>query len=400
MASILRIVFLLGGAALSCVAAEFRGRLDEAVLVGTRAGGLFGPASPELVAQLPVAPPAGARVWAMPRQPIEIKGRVLLFALVETEPGVFTAWIDRDFDGRWSMEEQWAVPRGGEPLKIRLAWNNGIFAEFPFEFSIRRGGDDATSAPGYGYNFNVRFTATIDVEGRPLQLTFSPRPADSTIDLATTRIAMDANFNGKIDFAAGESANPSNRTAVFRVGSRYLAVKSVDVRTGEVVIEERPASDYLRFDARPGQEMPDFTFTTFEGTTRKLSDLRGKYVLLDIWGTWCGPCISEMKHLDPIYAKYAPRGFEVIGLNMEKTDGSQTPEVYAKDEEKVRVFLAKAGHKWIQATQRSIERFALDTIQVNSYPTCILVGPDGKVISREARGATIEKLLAAAFPAA
>jgi hypothetical protein len=64
----------------------------------------------------------------------------------------------------------------------------------------------------------------------------------------------------------------------------------------------------------------------------------------------------------------------------------------------VRAFIAKAGHKWLQATQESIERFAIDVIHVNSYPTCILIGPDGKVLSRDARGKTLEDLLAKHLP--
>jgi hypothetical protein len=85
-------------------------------------------------------------------------------------------------------------------------------------------------------------------------------------------------------------------------------------------------------------------------------------------------------------------------MNMEKTSGGLTPEGYAADEIKVRAFLAKAGHQWLQATQRSIERVAIDVISVNAYPTCILIGPDGKVISREARGETLEQLLAKYLP--
>lgn len=398
MLSTLRLLPVALVAAGSLSAAEFIGRLDPVAQVGTRSGGRLAPAPAELITQIPAALPDGARVWAMSRNQIEIKGRTLLFAVVEPTPGSFTAWIDRDFDGRWSADENWALPAGGEMLKLGLAWNNGIFAEFPFELQISRRGDDPAAPPGYLYNFNILFTATVDLDGRPLRIAFYPRISDSAINPTNVRITMDTNFNGRIESNLGESENPTGTPPVFRVDRRYVAVRSADVETGAVVLEERPVSDYTRFDALPGQEMPDFTFATFDRTTHKLSDFRGRYVLLDFWGTWCGPCIGEMRHLDPIYEKYHPRGFEVIGLNMEKSSGNQKPEVYARDEEKVKTFLAKAGHKWIQATQRSIERFALDVIHVNSYPTCILIGPDGKVISREARGEILERLLAEAFP--
>jgi len=237
-------------------------------------------------------------------------------------------------------------------------------------------------------------TVPVEIDGKPLRITFAPKPADVAIDPANQRVSMDANFNGRIESELGEAENGSGKIPVFRVGARYLAPKSVDMKTGEIVLEERPASDYTRFDASPGQEMPDFAFVDFEGGRHKLSDYRGKVVLLDFWGTWCGPCIEEMKHLDPLYERHHARGFEVISMDMEKTSGKLTPEGYAAVNATARAFIAKAGHKWLQATQESIERVALDVIHVNSYPTCILIGRDGKVISRDARGETLAALLA------
>lgn len=143
--------------------------------------------------------------------------------------------------------------------------------------------------------------------------------------------------------------------------------------------------------------MPDFAFVDLEGGRRKLSDYRGKYVLLDFWGTWCGPCIAEMRHLDPLYAKYQPKGFEVIGMIMEDqwpAHGGAVRRGYPEGEGLHRQGRAQMG----QATQESIERVALDVIHVNSYPTCILLGPDGRVISREARGTVLEELLAKHLP--
>ena len=231
-----------------------------------------------------------------------------------------------------------------------------------------------------------------------MRVMFAPKPADSVVDPANQRGSMDANFNGEFEPAIGEAVNAAGKIPVFRSGSRYLAVKSVDMKTGEIVVEERPASDYTRFDAAPGQEFPDFAFTDFNGGRHKLSDFRGKVVLLDFWGTWCGPCIEEMKHLDPLYAQYGPKGFEVIGMNMERTSGRLTAAEYATVTEKARAFIAKAGHKWVQATQESIERVAIDVVHVNAYPTCILIGADGKVLSREARGQVLTDLLAKHLP--
>lgn len=398
-------------------AAEFRGRLSPAVEPGTRALSAVVPAPPTLIASLPAAPADDAKVWSLSR-PLNIKGKPYALLIVATATGEKTLWLDRDADGKFGDNEHWSFSAEKKSVSLSLPWANGIYQEFPitFEWSnepLRRapqsgGGATLTvptapSAPtlvtSLVYNFNILYTGSVEVDGKPLRVMIAPKPADIAIDLANQRTSLDANFNGEFEPTRGEAENPTGKIPVFRSGDRYLAIKTADLATGDLVIEERPASDYTRFEAAPGQTMPDFAFTDFTGAHHRLSDYRGKYVLLDFWGTWCGPCIEEMRHMDPLYAKYHPRGFEIIGMNVEKTSGRLTPEDYVTVTEKARAFIAKAGHQWLQATQESIERVALDVIHVNLYPTCILIGPDGKILSREARGETLESLLAQHLPA-
>ena len=92
--------------------------------------------------------------------------------------------------------------------------------------------------------------------------------------------------------------------------------------------------------------MPDFTFVDFEGKSHKLSDFRGKCVLLDFWGTWCGPCVAQIPHLKETYEKYHDRGFEILGMGRE-VDDKQTAE-------KVKKFLGDKGVTRMQATSESI----------------------------------------------
>ena len=403
--------------ALSALAApgdEFRGRLDPEVQPGTRSLSPVVPASPEVVALLASPPATGSRVWAFSR-PLSIKGKEFRFAIVAAPDGVKTLWLDRNRDGRFAADESFPLGEPEKDVAIDLPWDNGIYRVFPLRLSYgvkafprRTGGVEAPAptpvAPDPTYvasvvhNFNIVFSGSAAIDGRTLKLMFSPKPADTAIDPPNQRVSADADFNGRFDAEKGEAVNGSGRTPIFRVGERYLAVSGADMATGEVLLQERTAADYTRFDALPGQLMPDFTFVDFQGRSRRLSDFRGKVVLLDFWGTWCGPCIEEMKHLDPLYERYAPRGFEVIGMNMERTGGRLTDAEYAEVDRKASSFIAKAGHKWIQATQRSIERFAQDVIQVNLYPTCILIGPDGRVLSRDARGEKLAELLGTRLP--
>ena len=65
-------------------------------------------------------------------------------------------------------------------------------------------------------------------------------------------------------------------------------------------------------------------FELLDGTKFKVSEKKGKVLLLNIWGTWCGPCREEMPHLVEMQNKYQEQGLEIIGLNI--GDGSGTPE--------------------------------------------------------------------------
>lgn len=76
-------------------------------------------------------------------------------------------------------------------------------------------------------------------------------------------------------------------------------------------------------------------FELLDGTTFKVSENKGKVLMLNIWGTWCGPCREEMPHLIEMQEKYGPQGFEVIGLNI--GDGSGTPETI----EQIKTFAEK-----------------------------------------------------------
>ena len=70
--------------------------------------------------------------------------------------------------------------------------------------------------------------------------------------------------------------------------------------------------------------LADAEFELLDGSTFKISDRKGNVLLINIWGTWCGPCKAEMPYLVALQDEYRSRGFEVIGLNI--GDGGGTPE--------------------------------------------------------------------------
>ena len=119
-------------------------------------------------------------------------------------------------------------------------------------------------------------------------------------------------------------------------------------------------------------------FTT--GKPLVLSDFRGKYVLIDFWGTWCAPCVGEMKHLKEVYAQTKRDDFEIIGVVC-----NDTPE-------RLRPFLDKQAITWPQVMATSTNKLT-ETFQVNSYPTTFLIDPQGKVLLTGLRGSQTLSLI-------
>jgi cytochrome c biogenesis protein CcmG/thiol:disulfide interchange protein DsbE len=65
---------------------------------------------------------------------------------------------------------------------------------------------------------------------------------------------------------------------------------------------------------------PDFTLKAFDGRVITLSQLKGKVVLLDFWATWCAPCRESIPHLIQLHKNYRERGFELVGMNVDRGD--------------------------------------------------------------------------------
>ena len=117
------------------------------------------------------------------------------------------------------------------------------------------------------------------------------------------------------------------------------------------------------------------------GKTVKLSDFRGKHLLLDFWGSWCGPCISRFPDLKTIYAKYRARGFEILGMDKENWEG----EASAPAVEKARAVILEKALPWPQSRPDSVKS-VIDRFRIVPYPTYVLLDPQGKVVSWGAKG--------------
>ncbi|NQX39536.1 Peroxiredoxin [Pedobacter steynii] len=132
-----------------------------------------------------------------------------------------------------------------------------------------------------------------------------------------------------------------------------------------------------------GQQAPDFSGTTLAGKSFTLSALKGKYVVLDFWASWCTPCRAANQKIKPIYEHYKNKGFEMVSLSMD--DKRNLWENAVK----------KDGLPWIQVSELSgIKDSAVaQKYSVVSLPTVFLLDKTGKVIAQNISEKELEELL-------
>ena len=134
---------------------------------------------------------------------------------------------------------------------------------------------------------------------------------------------------------------------------------------------------------KPGDAAPEFTAPMLEGPQMKLSEFRGKYVLLDFWATWCGPCVAEMPHLKTTYDTFGKDlRFTIVSLSCDS------------DHEAPRTFAKAKGIAWPQAFSDDLLN---KSYGVMSIPQIMLVGPEGRLVARDLRGPAIKAAVAAAL---
>ena len=122
-----------------------------------------------------------------------------------------------------------------------------------------------------------------------------------------------------------------------------------------------------------GIEAPDFTLKDIEGNDLALSSLRGKYVILDFWGSWCGWCIKGMPQMKEYYKKYAGK-FEIVGVDCNDTDQKWKDAVKKHELPWKHVYNPRANSEEEQA------KSVLGKYGITGFPTKIIISPEGKIV--------------------
>ncbi|MGB4775414.1 MAG: TlpA disulfide reductase family protein, partial [Daejeonella sp.] len=158
------------------------------------------------------------------------------------------------------------------------------------------------------------------------------------------------------------------------IKNKYPKVKSVQAFVKRME-EVKPTS--------VGQLAPQFELPGTDGKMIKLSDFKGKYVLLDFWASWCGPCRKENPNVVKLYNRFKDKGFTVFGVSLDDNKSAWLEAIKADQLSWTHVSELKRWNGKVSAQYK-----------VEGIPASFILDPTGKIIGKNLSGKKLEKFLA------
>lgn len=308
--------------------------------------------------------------------------RILLFLLVACG-GLAHGQSYTEFSGTIKNHKDSLLIRGHQSLKTIKINSDGTFYE---KFQVKPGIYDVSNGTGYF----------------PLYL----RPGQKL------RVIMDA-LDYKSTIFEGDAAKENNFLVqdILRKGKCYQELKTIEdnpyaynkLVQEKLRIDDRAVKDKsyepvfrgllmkaqktenylikskaergLKAARLKGEDSPDFAFKDNQGNLVRLKDFQGKYIFIDVWTTWCGPCIQESPHLNDLVEKYKESNIAFVSISLDKkADHEKWKKMVEHADGIVHLF---ADNSW---KSKFVTEYG-----INAVPRFIIIDPEGRVVDADAK---------------
>ena len=237
-----------------------------------------------------------------------------------------------------------------------------------FEQYIKRRHPDNPKFRGQVFDMRV---GSVELNGEQVGLAVVPSSKVATYHAKYGDIIWDLNKDGIFENET-ESRECYQVNNPFNILGRALQVERISPSGDEIVLVPADVEVAPKIEITKGEPAPEFAVVDVHGDTLRLSDFRGRHVLLDFWFTTCGPCIRDTPKLVDIYRAKQAHGLEIIGINTSD-----------KSREAVLRYVEKHGIEWPQVIEVENETKPTEIYHISGKPSYVWIGPDGVVINPE-----------------
>jgi peroxiredoxin len=214
------------------------------------------------------------------------------------------------------------------------------------------------------------------------------KPYEVMVGAYSARVAakIKENTASLASIMAIQQLRPEDYLDVYKMLDKGLTEKypnNKDIKSFHAMVQQTQMMVARTESIKVGKEAPELILPMPNDKDLALTSLRGKVVLVDFWASWCAPCRKEMPNVKRAYEKYKNKGFEILGVSLDK-EREAWIEAISKD-----------GMTWPQVSDLKFwQSEACQVYAVQSIPYTVLIDKDGKIIATDLRGADLDKKLA------